>query len=1044
LREQVEGMRALFDASLVGQASVKRVLYEKAAQFLNSWGTRTKDPVALHLLSPPGNGKSDFLTLLSELGFQTIYADCQRYADGVSTLAADLNVLAGPEGTTWPTVLILDEPDKLAAAKTTQGREYSPVFFGQFNQILNDGKLTVGGGYGQELNLSDVMVVTASNLAPSDVERFSMQRAKSKRSKTFWEFDVADMQEFHRWLRSSAGTYSALSRIYPDSTVTRMAPNTVVLDALTDQNYRDIATLRLKSTLSRLAGPLIQEGGYDPWLQVTYTPQFEKFLFQNTKYPPSGARHTHAKVDLWVEQLVRIAAIGSPPGDSSVSQPREAVLDFIGGSAVVTVTPVIGHRAARQDPWSIHVEFDKNVQIFVTPKELLAKHRPSIPEPQRQFRITSKMVAAARGLTGRTTSNSALEQAAGEEVFGQSEMISLLVSEIQEYRAATGVPNRPKARVLMGFTGIGKTVSAELVAEKAGLPVVKINLQSYVSDTPETVDKFLLELGRRIRVARAAGKFVLLFEELDKVYEINPVTGHHQQRPIMAVIKDLLDSGVHASSSSGGLLFDIDVRGAFCVYTMNFGPDIFGFKADPRLTSLDDMEGAIQNLRRSKVALRQVLGELYLPDTVNRFLDKTYLVPGLKAEDHARIIQRALGLVAKERFAGEVENQARIELKASAPYLKYLFQETVVPSEGGRHTSGSARRKIFHDVELGLQKIGSVKGFKFAPLVMELHYRPASQKVVVRARRSEVAGDPFVVLAEETVALFFARPYLYGRIPEARLLVSTHEFGHAYTRVLFGGRFRSLTAVDPNGTNFGGYVRLMNNEGPEAEGMVANLSAKLGSRAMERLINGGSVPEDSDSVLSVCRGCAGDIEDATAELYAMLHELAMDPKGGSGSRRGRGQPLSGAAHADAVYGSLTNEEGVRLGAILRRIEEDLIRKLLESHPREWYVDKIKVFARHGEMSEREFYDLIELGSFYPGPGSRLLGLPVYAGGSFGDVAEKLSPEEERLRNHPWGLNQRTMVQNLAQAMEDFKLVIKEIPPPLSRNEPDCTDRLLSE
>src|SRR5690606_6760519 len=97
-----------------------------------------------------------------------------------------------------------------------------------------------------------------------------------------------------------------------------------------------------------------------------------------------------------------------------------------------------------------------------------------------------------------------------------------------------------------GFPGIGKSELANLTGQYSGLPIARINMQAYSGTDAETLKGFLKNLKEVVDEAKAKspnGKFILLIEELDKVFEIDPIKGTFVDRPVMNYIKDLLNDG---------------------------------------------------------------------------------------------------------------------------------------------------------------------------------------------------------------------------------------------------------------------------------------------------------------------------------------------------------------------------------------------------------------------------------------------------------------------------------------------------------------------
>ncbi|MGK4455774.1 hypothetical protein, partial [Klebsiella pneumoniae] len=80
----------------------------------------------------------------------------------------------------------------------------------------------------------------------------------------------------------------------------------------------------------------------------------------------------------------------------------------------------------------------------------------------------------------------------------------------------------------------------------------------------------------------------------------------------------------------------------------------------------------------------------------------------------------------------------------------------------------------------------------------------------------------------------------------------------------------------------------------------------------------------------------------------------------------------------------------QLGLVIRDLEDYLVHQLLESHTREWYIDKITTFSKKGGMSEKQFYDLI--GYKYPGENKVFIGEQLTTERHFGASLKQESAE----------------------------------------------------
>ncbi|MFH1132351.1 MAG: hypothetical protein V1754_13530, partial [Pseudomonadota bacterium] len=249
-----------------------------------------------------------------------------------------------------------------------------------------------------------------------------------------------------------------------------------------------------------------------------------------------------------------------------------------------------------------------------------------------------------------------------------------------------------------------------------------------------------------------------------------------------------------------------------------------------------------------------------------------------------------------------------------------------------------------------------------------------------------------------------------------------HEFGHAMARVRLGSRFE-LLSVAPSG-NMAGYVKSKQDPGT-AKSLVANIYAKVASRAMERIFFS-KTPTKPESLLDIGSGSSMDIRQATDALFKMLYELGLNPYGGSGVYVGK--PMDPPLHqANATASNVIDRKVVEaLSRVLRDMEDHLVNELLSAHPRKWYVEKIKTISREGILNEATFYKLI--GYKYPGENEFPLGEGSLVDRDFGSVVKREPASVRAARAFKQGKTLTTAAQNLETAMEIFKAALKKYMP----------------
>ncbi len=962
-QKQVHAVAKTLNGQILGQEKTVAVLQDRLLQYIESFPNRTGEPVALNLIGLPGVGKTGMLKSLESIGLPLVIFNAQDYAsnEGNRSFANDLflslinhgalRVVNGNWVVNEPLVVVIDELDKVPEIDTSKN-EKTQTLIGTINSILSEGAFSASG---INVNVSNLMLITTMNFSPNDIELFTSKVLGE--NKNFYDLSIDDFLKFDQWIRTQpSARYRVLSKMFRSNTVSRLAPNTVIVQPLSRAVYERIIKLVVDSTA---------QSAEKKSVRVNFDSSFVDFLNTHAIYAPSGARETIFRVRALAEQLINFGTKAKDPhGDATVDRPRDLNISIVNNVAHIQVTPLVNRDGLlkKRDSFTIEAAYDPGAKLFLAPKNL-AMQKPRYPNKTRQPRVTKKDVLAARYPPTANISSDIYDKI-NSVLLGQKDAVGLVLDDMKKYLSRPGPATlEPSARILSGFPGIGKTELVKNVAEQLQLPVVKVNLQQFASDSPDTVKDFVAYLNENITAARMqsvksghAGKYILLLEELDKVFEVDPQTGKFVNRPIMGVIKDLLGDGQITTSSRIGAGARIDIRDAFIMVTMNFSVDRFGFKADPRLTSIRDVMRAWRKLSFSPMALKELLGTMFLPETVSRMMSRFTVMKPLDQNDFRELIRRQVERVVRSRLLdSNGRNVAKIDVELAPNYEKYLEQETVIPSEGGRYTVVSVQNKIASDLEAALQNLPRRKEIEAEPLKIILDYDFATSEVAVKMVPLEKGGEkPVEDVLRRRVALQFPSSELKGKIPAQRLWIAAHEFGHAYMGLRLGLAIENVVVVPPT-PGVGGYVKFAAGSGAEgnsARNMIFSVYSALASRAFERIVMSTN-PSNDTSVLDVTSGPSSDIRQATYQLYTAIYELGFDPQGGTidtNFNLGVGRYAS----IDNMPGKLVEN----LGQLMRAMENYMVSDFLNLHPKEWYVEKILALARKGEMNGEEFTRLV--------------------------------------------------------------------------------------
>lgn len=959
----------------MGQEAMAYAIRDRVVQYLSTFGTRKAEPIHLSMMGLCGVGKSTLMEVFEKIGIPFARLDAQNYlkdSGGLYFLSRDLKE-AVATADSKPFVLFIDEIDKTPEI-LPDGEEETQPAIGALNQILSDGKVRMSGA---PLVLSNIFVVTAMNFSPKQIETFSKEILKQEKS--YWEYTEEDMGLLDTWLRKGANSRASiakmLSLLFRSNTISRFVPDAVVAKPLYGEDFDKIVKMTVDSTISRLT----QEGtGPKKRLNVTYTDAFLKHVRRHAVFAPGGARVSVKQPDLLVEQLVTIGTHLMPEGHrQSLDVPRRILLDATSDDeAHLEVVPILSVKGRPQElePIEVRLKFDSIVGSYSLPEGIIAELPEKLAEQGDDFseEQARKPPTVKEVLTRRKSLNQKehgrLKKEVAEVIFDQEEAIEKIATSFGNYKNRDTTPSTPSLDVIMGFPGTGKTDIVMETAEKLGIKVVKINLQFYSSDTQDAANRLGEDLYNLLEGNKdKKGKVILLIEEMDKLHEIDPTSGHLVNRPAISLIKDLLSDGtkdIPIKKLDNTIYQTLDIHGFHVAMTMNFAVDRFHLSADPRLTSIDDMQHLYEDLTQTPEALRQVLASMFLPETINRFFSSVVVARPVSEKAFSKIILKAKDLATSELLEDEKgRNVARIDVRLTPAYLKYLFSESVIPAEGGRQALIHAMDLIQTGIREGVSEINAQPNLRTLPVTLQLDYHPRSRsqsedKVITSVQFKEQGRRKSKVLKRKPVALRFPSLEEYGEIPQNRYRLSVHEFGHAMVDVLTGNRFEHIIVVQPT-PHIAGVVKQTPIEPESAAPLIANLCVLLGSRAMERIMSGEDELSDL-SVLEASPGTSADVSMATTLLWKIIYQLGLSPSGGTIERSGliEKEGVLDTNYRRSFFEALPHSVVEQLGLVLRDLETEVIRLLLQTHSKEWYHQKILKLARKGEMTETEFYRMI--------------------------------------------------------------------------------------
>ncbi len=1036
---------------VVGQDDMAASIQSRLLQYLNSVGTRDAEPIAIHLIGLFGVGKTSTVRVMEEMGLPVYKIEAPKFPGGDQAahseylLSAALGrALATRKSPDSPLILFIDELDKVAEIDK-EGKELMQPVISSLNTILSEGRAYDASNPGQPHNFSNVFIMTAMNFAPNHLSHFSETILKEK--KDFWSFSADDLKKFDDWVRSGTDSLSSVARLlsgmYKANTVGRLIADTVVAKVLSNDDFDSIVALASEEVKARLTKKTVSA------LTINYSPAFIEFLRKSTVYAPGGARVPIKVVDLLVEQLASMSVHADLGMPSSLALPRTINIDFEPASETALVHIQAFKRSgvnkALAAEETIRVRYNRVARTFEVSPELLkplpAKFGPQVAklvEQDAQKRLSSAKIVAARQAL---RSDRSLEKHLNFVVADQEDLAADLDQMLHLYMNAL---SKGVAYITIpGFTGTGKTMSLTAAAQKLGIPIVKLNMQDYSGDSQEAADRFAEDLFTRLATAREEAKtdkIILALEELDKVSEIDPGTGLPLTRPALGHVKDLLNDGkktISIKTSFGTTQKTIDLNGVFVGITMNFPTSQFDIKADPRETTIEDMQGIERKVFASPKAIRNMMKKLFRDDTVNRLMSgKVSRSHTLTRDGYIKIITHQQAYVRTEvnsnpHIAG---HNAAFSIQMTQAYLdNYLAAESIIPSEGGRRAGAKARDLLKADLLEAINRLPKDSPLYKLPVTLLLDYVPRDAKNPARVQPHALLSDErdierlghahLTALGDVPRKLIFPPRQTYGSLLPVQLRVAGHEFGHALGATLFGSRFEYIRTapLEPGETGFVKTVSCGLNT--TARAVTADLLMQVGARAMERIMLAKN-PADPAAVLSIGTGSKQDNMDATKTLWQLVYALGMDPNGGTLERGG----LGGCSQDDFKKRRYSVEELPHaqieaLGKVVRDLEIFVVNQFLDARPAAWLKERITKLALAGEMSEAEFYELIE--QPYPGRNSEFLG---ELSGLHEFFAGDIRPEDPKVaaaKTAKHGESGLTPVEHMDAAMEALQASLEK-------------------
>lgn len=404
----VSGIAQVLNQTIFGQEITTQILEDKLIQYIESFPNNVGEPAALNLIGLPGIGKTGLIKALEARGLPILFINAQDYVDPAKDFAYDLGYRMatgdsmqfekGVHRNTEPLILVIDELDKTPEIVQGEPEKTRPII-GVLNAILSEGGFSGRSG---NYDLSNVLILTTMNFAPSEMEKFSSEALK--KSKTFYEFTIEDFAEYDKWVRQHpSARYKVLSSMFRTNTVSRLAPNTLILQPLSRKTYRKIIEDVIKRSIRSATAVSTDSSGerQNKFITVEYDESLIQFLEREAVFAPAGARETVFRAAALVEQLINFGTkLTSSSNKGSLDRPRKIHLAIKGNEAVMTVTPIVRRngKSAELKSFSTTSKFDSGAKLFLAPKNV-SYQKPRYSAKQTEVKekpVTKKEVRATR------------------------------------------------------------------------------------------------------------------------------------------------------------------------------------------------------------------------------------------------------------------------------------------------------------------------------------------------------------------------------------------------------------------------------------------------------------------------------------------------------------------------------------------------------------------------------------------------------------------------------------------------------------------------
>lgn len=256
-----------------------------------------------------------------------------------------------------------------------------------------------------------------------------------------------------------------------------------------------------------------------------------------------------------------------------------------------------------------------------------------------------------------------------EKIFGQDEANRALAGALQRFYSGMRDPNKPLVVLMLGPTGVGKTLSAKTLSEFFFFGrMVRIDMSEY--QEKHTVSRLIGappgyighdEPGQLTEGIRRMGEGVILLDEIEKA---------HPQ--VFLSLMGLLDEG-RLTDSKGNT---VNAKNCVIIITSNMGSDLFGSFA-PAEIGFRTGQRQLNTFGTIKQKVIEMAKSNLRPELWNR-IDEVLIYQPHEIETVRKI---AVDLLTKENIKCQEKG---INLSWSTSLVEYLVSKGYDPNSGAR------------------------------------------------------------------------------------------------------------------------------------------------------------------------------------------------------------------------------------------------------------------------------------------------------------------------------------------------------------------------